>query len=189
MAGEGTGFLVSHNRYKLMSGFQAIHDAIKEQYGFNDWGKTAAGQVVGRALALGPLPSAERHDNFQLERRVELPDDAPGLHAYIEYYKSTSDEGIRFAVTILQNQSVEQAHEELAEELSKSMAPSLPRAEQKNIHVGHIAFAGNGATQTAVRFVRGNLFIKVESVGRKHAEVKDLAEAIDKQMLAHLNGP
>jgi hypothetical protein len=171
-----------------MSGFQAIHDAIKEQYGFNDWGKTTTGQVVGRALALGPLPSAEKHDDFQLERRIELPDDTPGLHAYIEYYKSTSDEGIRFAVTILQNQTVEQAHEELAEELSKSMAPSLPRAEEKNIHVGHIAFAGHGAMQTAVRFVRGNLFIKVESVGPKHAEVKDLAEAIDKQMLAHLSG-
>ena len=61
------------------------------------------------------------------------------------------------------------------------MAPSLPRAEEKNIHVGHIAFAGHGATQTAVRFVRGNLFIKVESVGPKHADVKDLAEAIDER--------
>jgi hypothetical protein len=172
-----------------MSGFQAIHDAIKEQYGFNDWGKPIAGQAVARALALGHLPSAEKHDDFQFERRVELPDDTPGLHAYIEYYKSTSDEGIRFAVTVLQNQTVEQAHEELAEELSKSMAPSLPRAEEKNIHVGHIAFAGHGTTQTAVRFVRGNLFIKVESVGSKQADVKDLAEAIDKQMLAHLSGP
>jgi hypothetical protein len=172
-----------------MSGFQAIHDAIKEQYGFNDWGKTAAGRIVGRALALGPLPSAEKHDNFQLERRVELPEDRPGFRAYIEYFKSTSDEGIRFAVTILQNQTVEQAHEELAEELSKCMAPTLPRAEEKNIYVGHIAFAGHGATQTAVRFVRGNLFIKVESVGPKHADVKDLAEAIDQQMLAHLTGP
>jgi hypothetical protein len=172
-----------------MSGFQDIHDAIKEQYGFNDWGKTTAGRVVARALALGPLPSVERHDNFQLERRVDLPEDRPGFRAYIEYFKSTSDEGIRFAVTILQNQTVEQAHEELAEELSKSMAPTLPRAEEKNIHVGHIAFAGHGAMQTAVRFVRGNLFIKVESVGPKHAEVKDLAESIDQQMLAHLNGP
>jgi hypothetical protein len=168
-----------------MSEFQAIHDAIKERYGFNDWGKTSAGHIVGRALALGPLPSAEKHDNFQLERRIELPEDRPGYRAYIEYYKSASDEGIRFAATILQNQTVEEAHEELAEELSKSMAPTLPRAEEKNIHVGHIAFAGHGSTQTAVRFVRGNLFIKVESVGSKHADVKDLADAIDKQMLAH----
>ena len=91
-------------------------------------------------------------------------------------------------MTVLENQTVEQAHEELAEELSKSMAPSLPRAEEKNIHVGHIAFAGNGATQTAVRFVRGNLFIKVESVGVKPADVKDLAEAIDERMLSHLGG-
>jgi hypothetical protein len=171
-----------------MSEFQAIHDAIKEQYGFNDWGKTTDGHLAARALALGPLPSAEKDENFQLERRVELPEDRPGFGAYIEYYKSTSDEGIRFAVTVLQNQTVEQAHEELAEELSKSMAPALPRAEEKNIHVGHIAFAGHGATQTAVRFVRGNLFIKVESVGPKHADVKDLAEAIDKRMLAHSSG-
>ena len=168
-----------------MSGFQAIHDAIKDQYGFNDWGKTTAGQVVGGALALGHLPSAEKHDNFQLERRVELPEDTPGFHAYIEYYKSASDEGIRFAVTILQNQTVEQAHEELAEELSKSMAPALPRAEEKNIHVGHIAFAGHGTIQTSVKFVRGNLFIKVESVGTTQADVKELAEAIEKEMLSH----
>ena len=171
-----------------MSGFQAIHDAIKEQYGFNDWGKTTDGHLAARALALGPLPSAEKDENFQLERRVELPEDRPGFGAYIEYYKSASDEGIRFAVTVLQNQTVEQAHEELAEELSKCMAPTLPRAEEKNIHVGHIAFAGHGDTQTAVRFVRGNLFIKVESVGPKHADVKDLAEAIDKRMLAHSSG-
>jgi hypothetical protein len=169
-----------------MSEFQAIHDAIKKEYGFDDWGKTTAPHLVERAFTFGPLPREE--SNFQLERRVELPEDRPGFHGYIEYYKSTSDEGIRFAVTVLQNQTVEQAHEELAEELSKSMAPSLPRAEEKNIYVGHIAFAGHGTTQTAVRFVRGNLFIKVESVGPKHAEVKDLAEAIDKQMLAQSGG-
>ena len=169
-----------------MSEFQAIHDAIKEQYGFNDWGKTTDGHLAGRALALGSLPSAEKDENFRLERRVELPEDRPGFGAYIEYYKSTSDEGIRFAVTVLQNQTVEQAHEELAEELSKSMAPALPRAEEKNIHVGHIAFAGHGTTQTTIKFVRGNLFIKVESVGTTQADVKELAEAIDKQMLSHM---
>jgi len=34
--------------------------------------------------------SAEKHDDFQLERRIELPEDRPGFRAYIEYYKSTS---------------------------------------------------------------------------------------------------
>jgi hypothetical protein len=179
-------FLAPNYRYNLMSELQAIHDAIKEQYGFNDWGKTLAAHHVGKMLALGTLPSLEKHNNFQLERRVELPEDRPGFRACIEYYKSTSDEGIRFAVTILQNQTVEQAHEELAEELSKCMAPSLPRAEEKNIQVGHIAFAGHGDRQTAVRFVRANLFVKVESVGPKHADVKDLAEVVDKQMLSQL---
>jgi hypothetical protein len=174
-----------------MSEFQALRDAIKEQYGFNDWGKATPAHLAARSarsLSFGPLPSAEKHDQFQLERRVELPEDRPGFRAYIEYYKSTSDEGVRFAVTVLQNQTVEQAHEELVEELSTCMAPSLPRAEDKNIHVGHIAFAGHGDMQTAVRFVRGNLFIKVESVGAKRADVKDLAEAIDQQMVAHLSG-
>jgi hypothetical protein len=166
-----------HDRYNLMSGFQAINDAIKEQYGFNDWGKTIAAHLVGRSF-IGPLPSAEKHDNFQLERRVELPDDRPGFRAYIEYYKSISDEGIRFAVTILQNQTVEQAHEELAEELSKSMAPSLPRAEEKNIHVGHIAFAGHGATQTAVRFVRGNLLLKLKVLGPRTLMLKILLKRL-----------
>jgi hypothetical protein len=37
-------------------------------------------------------------------------------------YQSTFDEETRFAVTVLQNQTVQQAHEEL----SKSMAPCLP---------------------------------------------------------------
>jgi hypothetical protein len=68
------------------------------------------------------------------------------------------------------------------------MAPSLPRAEEKDIHVGHIAFAGHGTIQTAVKFVRGNLFIKVESVGTTQADVKELAEEIDRQMLSHLAG-
>ena len=80
-------------------------------------------------MAFGPLPSAQKSSSFMLERRVELPEDRPEFHAYIEYYRSTSDEETRFAVTILQNQTVQQAHEELVEELSTSMAPS--RREQK----------------------------------------------------------
>ena len=168
-----------------MSEFTNIDEAMKKQYGFDDWGKNATPHLAaGSAL----LPSAPRSDSFELERRVELPEDRPGFHAYIEYYKSNSDEGIRFAVTILQNQTVQQAHEELAEELSKSMAPELPRAEEKNIHVGHIAFAGHGTIQTAVKFVRNNLFIKVESIGVKPTDVRDLAESIDRQMLSHLGG-
>jgi hypothetical protein len=101
-------------------------------------------------MAFGPLPSAQKSSSFMLERRVELLEDRPGFHAYIEYYRSTSNEETRFAVTILQNQTVQQAHEELVEELSTSMAPSLPRAEEKDIHVGHIAFAGHETIQTAV---------------------------------------
>jgi hypothetical protein len=171
-----------------MSEFAEITDAIKKQYGFDGWGAAAAQHLATRSQARGPLPSAQKPSSLKLERRVELPDDRPGFRAYIEYYRSISDEGIRFAVTILQNQTVEQAHEELVEELSKSMAPSLPRAEEKNIHVGHIAFAGHGTIQTAVKFVRGNLFIKVESVGTTQADVKELAEEIDRQMLSHLAG-
>jgi hypothetical protein len=171
-----------------MSEFAEITDAIKKQYGFDGWGAAAAQHLATRSQARGPLPSAQKPSSFKLERRVELPDDRPGFRAYIEYYRSISDEGIRFAVTILQNQTVEQAHEELVEELSKSMAPSLPRAEEKNIHVGHIAFAGHGTIQTAVKFVRGNLFIKVESVGTTQADVKELAEEIDRQMLSDLAG-
>lgn len=171
-----------------MSDFTAIHDAIKKQYGFDAWSDAAAQYPAATSLAFGPLPSAQKHSSFKLERRVELPEDRPGFQAYIEYYRSISDEGIRFAVTILRNQTVQQAHEELVEELSKSMAPSLPRAEEKDIHVGDIAFAGHGTPQTTVKFVRGNLFIKVESVGTTRADVKELAEAIDEEMLSHLGG-
>jgi hypothetical protein len=171
-----------------MSDFTAINDAIKKQYGFDSWSNAAAPHLAARSLAFGPLPSAQNLSSFKLERRVELPEDRPGFHAYIEYYRSTSDEGTRFAVTMLQNQTVQQAHEELVEELSKSMAPALPRAEEKDIHVGDVAFAGHGTTQTAVKFVRGNLFIKVESVGTTQADVKELAEAIDQEMLSHLGG-
>jgi hypothetical protein len=166
-----------------MSDFTAINDAIKKQYGFDDWGKTVVSNVSLRPAF--NLPSLQTSDRFELERRVELPEDRPGFRAYIEYYKSRSDPETRFAATILQNQTVEQAHEELVEELSKSMAPTLPRAEEKNIHVGHIAFAGHGTIQTAVKFVRGNVFVKVESVGTREADVKDLAESIDRQIVSH----
>jgi hypothetical protein len=171
-----------------MSEFTAMRDAIKKQYGFDAWSEAAAPNLEASPMAFGPLPSAQKSSSFMLERRVELPEERPGFHAYIEYYRSTSDEHTRFAVTILQNQTVQQAHEELVEELSTSMAPSLPRAEEKDIHVGHIAFAGHGTIQTAVKFVRGNLFVKVESVGTTQADVKELAEAIDKEMLSHLGG-
>jgi hypothetical protein len=166
-----------------MSDFTAINDAIKKQYGFDDWGKTIVTNVAARSTV--NIPSLQTSDKFELERRVELPEDRPGFRAYIEYYKCRSDPETRFAATILQNQTVEQAHEELAEELSKSMAPSLPRAEEKNIHVGHIAFAGHGTIQTAVKFVRRNVFVKVESVGTRQADVKDLAESIDQHIVSN----
>jgi hypothetical protein len=166
-----------------MSDFTAINDAIKKQYGFDDWGKTVVSNVSLRPAF--NLRSLQTPDRFELEKRVELPEDRPGFSAYIEYYKSKSNPEARFAATILQNQTVEQAHEELVEELSKSMAPTLPRAEEKNIHVGHIAFAGHGTIQTAVKFVRGNVFVKVESVGTREADVKDLAESIDRQIVSH----
>jgi hypothetical protein len=164
---------------------QRFARSLREQYGFDAWSDAAAPHLAASRLAFGPLPSAQKSSNFTLERRVELPEGRLGFHAYIEYYRSTSDEETRFAVTILQNQTVQQAHEELVEELSKFISPSLPRAEEKDIHVGHIAFAGHGTIQTAVKFVRGNLFVKVESIGTRQADVKELAEAIDKEMLSH----
>jgi hypothetical protein len=178
--------LFSASAFTTMSDFGAIYDAIKKQYGFDEWGKNIAPNLLGKALTLGLRPSVPELGSFALERRVELPEDAPGFRAHIEYYKNTANKEARFAVTILENETVQQAHEELAEELAHSMAPSLPLAENKNIHVGHIAFTVHGPVATAVKFVRGNLFIKVESIGTKNADVKYLAEAIDRNLLSIL---
>ena len=63
-----------------MSDFAAINDAIKKQYGFDSWSDAAALHLAARSLAFGPLPSAQNLSSFELERRVELPEDRPGFH-------------------------------------------------------------------------------------------------------------
>jgi hypothetical protein len=87
--------------YTRMSEFTAMQDAIKKQYGFDTWSDAAAPHLAASRLAFGLLPRAQKSSNFTLERRVELPEDRPGFHAYIEYYRGTSDEETRFAVTFM----------------------------------------------------------------------------------------
>lgn len=164
-----------------MGASSPFRDAIKEAYGFSEWGERA--RNVATPLSRGFLPKTEEIAEHELEERVPFPDQR---NAFIDYYRGVADPDVRFAVTVVEHATVEQAHEGLVDLLSTCMAPSLPRIEEKGIDAGDVGFAGHGDLQRAAFFARSNILIQVESVGARQISVKGLAELIDQQILAHI---
>jgi hypothetical protein len=157
-----------------------FRNIVKDRHNFSQW--------AGKAKAFkGPLckkflPKIAEIKGLVLEKRRPIPEEK---HAVIDYYHSTDDKDIRFAVTIFEYASVLDAHEGLVDMLSHCMAPVLPRASEKGIKAGDVAFGGHGQLQTDISFTRYNVLVRVESVGPKPASVKELAEKIDKQIIEH----
>jgi hypothetical protein len=153
-----------------MIGDDQHRNLIKEQYGFADWGRGRAREVRRRhALDLPvkdiPLPRIERQ-------------------AFDGGYIDTYGDGQKVIVTvwIYQHASPDQAHEALLDYLMTSMAPRLPDAAERGLHVGDVAFAGYEEAQTSLAFVRNDVFVRVHSVGETDYPIGELAGIVDQRL-------
>lgn len=160
-----------------MEAFEALRNAVKERYEFSTW----AGKTKGAAerVSRGFLPRAEQIQGYTFERRVGIPGTSS---QYTDYYRKQDNPAVRMAVTIYEYDSVLGAHERLVDLLAACTAPNLPRAESQGLDLGDIAFSGHGEEPHALFFARQNVVVEVRSVGSTHVSVKELAEAIDRQI-------
>ena len=164
-----------------MENFARFRDALKDDYRFSEWaGKTKEADGV---LSQKFISVPEELGDYVFERRKAIPE---GGKAFVEYYRSVSDENVRFAVTIIEHGSILGAHEGMIDHFSSCMATDLPRTEERDINVGDVGFAGHTDVQTSVFFTRNNLLVKVDNVGSTHISVKDIAEKIDQQIRNHM---
>lgn len=161
-----------------MADFEQYRDSLKRHYRFQDWLPTVeAAQTTLPRFVFDPatLPA------FVHELRRALPGQ---LNAWTDYFRDRRDPDVRFAVSVTEFASANAAREGLVDHLLTCMSPNVPRAEERGIRVGEIAFAGDSAVQTSVIFVRGNVLVKVDSTGKTPSSVQELAEEMDRQLLA-----
>jgi hypothetical protein len=156
-----------------------FRDALKAEYGFANWPTTRP----ARSLATRTfVPRPDDLGPFVLQRRRALPDHR---NAYIDTYTRADDPEVQLMVTIIEHETPEQAHEGLIDFLTNVMAPTLPTAVEQDINAGDVGFAGFGESRSDVFFVRGPVFIRVQSIGPKEVSVKDLAERLDRHVQQH----
>lgn len=122
-------------------------------------------------------------DGYEFLRRYAIPDE-PG--AYIDSFQQNSDPAKRIAITVRWCPSVEAAHERLVDYLLHCMNPVVPRLADSDIHLGDLGFGGNPEGSAGLIFSRGNVVIRVDSIGEKPAPVTSFACAFDVQMITKM---
>ncbi|MBF0354016.1 MAG: hypothetical protein HQL43_02120 [Alphaproteobacteria bacterium] len=162
-----------------------LHQAAKERYGFASWpgGKfrSAAGELTPRRVLFAAQPERVKGMAFLVRKAV------PGeRNSYTDYYSLGSDEE-RISISIHEFSSDEDAREGLVNILSHCMAIALPRCADKGLTVGDIGFCGLDDTVSSVFFVRQNVLVRVESVGRKRISVVEAAKEVDAQLQDHMS--
>src|SRR5262245_4328578 len=163
-----------------MQSAEEFRASIKERYGFAGWVMTKPAQSV--PARRGFVPRQDDLAPFVLERRRALPDQR---NAYIDFYRRADAPQVRFSLTVIEHETPEQAHEGLVDFLTTVMAPKLPTVAERGIQAGDVGFAGLADMVTDVFFVTVAVFIRVQSIGEQSAEVKVLAERIDRQVRRH----
>lgn len=150
----------------------------KQRFGFETWPRRvgAAEPTNVRAFA---LTHAALVETWGLEER-QVQGDA----GYCDYFKNRNHPKQRVMVRVSEYPSHEDARLALLLELTQSMAPTLPRLDQRGIALGDVGFSGHGEQITHLTFVRRNVLIDIRSIGDEPAELLPLARQADAQIQA-----
>jgi hypothetical protein len=146
---------------------------VKGQHGFEDWPGADAAPLPRRFL-----PDLDRIPGYSHERRSALP----GLRgAFIDHFGEDGGSG-RISVRVIQYESARDAHEGLVDVLEYSMAPRLPRCEERGLDLDDPCFCGYGDPLDFVVFARANVLVRVESIGQEPVAVAEVAAELDRQL-------
>jgi hypothetical protein len=148
--------------------------AVKRVHGFDSWPGRERPAHAGKFQ-----PALDRLSGLVHVERTALP----GMrHAFIDQLEG--GEGTQVAVRVIQYASAADAHEGLVDVLERSMAPRLPSCAERGIELGDVCFCGYADPIDVVMFVRGNVLVRVESVGTRPASVVEAASELDRQLAA-----
>jgi hypothetical protein len=160
---------------------QSSHDThretLKQAYGFAEWPGRDGTPAVGVFL-----PEHEALEGLTLETRVPL-----GTRAYVD--RLAGPPGNRVALWVHQFETAADAQEGLVDQLQSAMAPGLPRCAERGIEVGDVSFCGLADPVDTILFTRGNVLIRVQSIGDEDVSVTDVAIEVDRQIAVRLRRP
>jgi hypothetical protein len=95
------------------------------------------------------------------------------------YWENSSDKDEKIKIDIIECPSWLIAQQQLLELLRRHMHVHLPEAGKKEIRVGDAAYAGEGAEPQHLLFVRANIVVVLNSIGRKKVPVAKTALQLD----------
>jgi len=95
------------------------------------------------------------------------------------YWENTSDKDEKIKIDIIECQSWLHAQQQLLGLLRQHMYIHLPEAGKKEIRVGDAAYAGDGVEPQHLLFVRANVVVVLNSIGRKRVPVAKSALQLD----------
>lgn len=154
-----------------------FRDVVKERYGFETWERPE--------LAVSPPPYLPELTALEGFRHLERVPQSRSRHSFTDVLEG-SDPEVRLGVTISQFDGAEQAQEALVTLLTYSMAPRLPRCEERGLRLGEVCFCGFDDPATSVWFTRGNVLVQVENFGTREIAVGAVAEELDRQVVMAL---
>lgn len=151
-------------------------ESAKQRFGFATWPRRAGEAVQSRTsgFTLDVTPLA---DMWCFERRMPYGDGG-----YADYFQSVDMPQHRIMARVIEYPSYDTALLAMLEEVSLSMAATLPRLDTLGIKIGDIGFTGYETTPTRIVFVRHNVFLDVRSIGEEPVSVIDFAKFADQQV-------
>jgi hypothetical protein len=157
----------------------SFRDGLKNHYNFLKW-KTLT--VHGKTTLCQFLPE-HNFNEYYWEQRQALPNQ---YKSFIDFFCSHENPKIRIALTVMWYITVEDAHEGLIDVLANCMHPNVPRLDAQGRRIGDIGFGNVNDAATDLFFTRGNVLIRVQSVGNPDVSVTAFAETIDEQIVSLL---
>jgi hypothetical protein len=156
----------------------AFRRRLEERYDFAGW--------AARASAAPPRRFAADSHALPGVRLAERGALTGGGHIDQLVGADPADE--RIVVTVLPHADAASAHEALLGLLGDAMAERLPRCEEHGLSIGDVCFCGGGEPVDRIWFARGNVLVRVESIGERAIAVADVAAALDAQIAAAASG-
>lgn len=158
----------------------------KTKYKFDQWANLVQSKSK---VAIRFLPVHKEIINFTFEKRRAVPNTN---YTFTDYFVHQSDVDIKLTITIHRFNNVAQAHNCLFEKLLGCTSPDIPKDKDRGISLGDICYCfprhllKDDSIEEHVSFVRNNIVITIESVGRKNYHVGSIAKIIDEQIISQL---
>lgn len=166
---------------------EEFRNEVKAAHEFASW--TSRLSALDTPLLQPFLLTPNAVGDFEFVSRAAVAGVSSAFTGYRDDYRNLADPNVVLAITILPFPTIAAAHEALVDLLCLSMAPRLLRADTRGVMAGHIGFVGYGELIDRIYFVRRNILVRVENIGSTLISVREVAEEIDRRIIAQQDRP